>query len=829
MTRRGDGLSGRGRFLVGTVLLVAIAFIIWDASVRGRHLLEVSASYGVTVDAPAVTERSPTGYENGRRSLVLPDGAADGAHWLMQTQAMSAEGEWRLRRVDYDNAPQGREVHWASPIHWWLGSIAWIDGLWSERPAGISLERAALLAGPIMLVVWLLGLAPLLARKFSLGAAALVTFGAVAVYPFYIDFIAGRPDHHGAANLCGLFTVLFLLAGWGGKNDGNGMPDTTADAERRRTRRWFSASAVAGGVGLWISAATQVPVLIGIGAGALLASWVGRKAPQRVAWMTDPGLFRRWGWVGGGVSFAAYLVEYFPANFGFRLEVNHPLYALAWMGAGEVLAVSAGGMQRGFRALTRGERSIGIAGGIAVLALPLTIAITAEKTFALTDPFIWKIHSAYISEFQGLLRHFTTKGFGGSGLAMCLPMLLLAPPLVRVFRRATPSEVKAQLLLVGVPAVLGWIMGWTQVRWLSLAFALTIPVVAVFFRMLEAEAAVKPRLLPAWALAGLLLFLPGAVNAVQRTLAAAEFTTEEIRSLAMRDVGHWLRLRAGNERVVVAGSPTATTKLIAFGGVSGLGTLYWENAAGLKKTAALFGASSSEEARELVLRLGVTHLVFFSWDAFEVALAKLHRGLPDGAPIPSDLFIANLLGAPIPPPWLRAIPFKLPEHAALAGQQIRIWEVVPEQSPASAAARAVDYQLELGAREAATRLVPALSQSRRELPAAVMLAAVASRQRDAGAFSAAMEEVFAQLGRAEALALDEHVRLVVVLTVAQRLELARAQLQACVRKVDERSLRHLTPGTLSDLLALTEALEVPLPDAPLKRLAEQLIPPARRK
>jgi hypothetical protein len=79
------------------------------------------------------------------------------------------------------------------------------------------------------------------------------------------------------------------------------------------------------------------------------------------------------------------------------------------------------------------------------------------------------------------------------------------------------------------------------------------------------------------------------------------------------------------------------------------------------------------------------------------------------------------------------------------------------------------------------------------------------------------------------LQLDDHLHLVVVLVVGQRADLAREQLQSCMKKVSDRSLRYLTPGTLADLLALSEALRVEWPDPALKQLAEHLVPPIERK
>lgn len=838
MISRRNALSPRAGVLKWlAVPVLVMGFVIWDTIVRSRHILDMSSNYGVAVDAPLREDRSPTGYESGKRSMLLPEAGEDTAHWVMQTQSMIAKGEWRLRTVTYDNAPQGREVHWASPLHWWLAALAGADHLVTGRPVGLAVEWATLTSGVIMFGCMLLGLMPLLHRRFSPHAAALFAIGAVATFPFYTDFLPGRTDHHGLANICGMLAVLFL-AGAASRSTASApatAPVTAREAseanarEVRAARWWVVGSAMAGGVGLWISAATLVPVLVGIGLGVFAATWFGRGGRQRVAWARDPNLFRVWGLVGGGVSVAAYLIEYFPSHMGWRLEVNHPLYAAAWVGAGEVLRAMALGAVRGMRNVPRHDWATAAAGLAGVVLLPMIVFFTGDRTFTVADSFIWRIHARYISEFQGLAQLFVAKGLTWGSIGLCLPMFLLLPPLVSLLRRTTTGDAKAQVAFALVPAVVGCAMAWTQVRWLGLAYALSIPVIAVFFRTKEEPENGKPASSVVWLILGALLFAPGAASAVRRTLAGADYTKEDLHLLVERDVAHWLRLREGAGPVVVAGAPSSTTALVSLGGLSGLGTLYWENIEGLKHAGALFGASSAEAAHELVRNLGVTHIVLFSWDAFEVVLAKEFRGLPQNAPIPPDMFAANLLSSAVPPPWLRAIPFKLPDNPALAGDQVRVWEVVSEQTSAAATAHAANYYLESGLPGIADRLAAELAKSDGDLVASVMLAGIASRRHDAAAFAPALERVLSQMAQAEQLSLEDHIHLVVVLAVGGQENFARGQLLGCLKKADERSLRHLTPGTLSDLLTLSEALGVEWPDPVLKQLAARLMPPAKRR
>jgi hypothetical protein len=193
------------------------------------------------------------------------------------------------------------------------------------------------------------------------------------------------------------------------------------------------------------------------------------------------------------------------------------------------------------------------------------------------------------------------------------------------------------------------------------------------------------------------------------------------------------------------------------------------------------------------------------------------------------MFIANLLSAPVPPTWLRALPFTLPANEALAGQQVRIWEVVPEQTAPMAAARAASFALETGKPDLAARLAPVLERFPGDLAAQTMLAGIASRQRDAAAFATAMRRIAPLLPRAPALPPEDHLHLVVVLAVGGQEDAARAQLRGALARMDEPVLRRLTPGALSDLLALSEALGVDLPTPALAELARKLVPPAKRK
>ncbi|HND60778.1 MAG TPA: tetratricopeptide repeat protein [Opitutaceae bacterium] len=810
------------------VVIAALAYFTWDTGVRWRHIREVSGTYGVTVDAPAVDRSSPTGYADGKRSLLLPDRDLDGYHWIMQAQQASAEGLWRMRHVDYDGAPTGRDVHWAAPFRWWVRELAGIDRAISGAPAGITLERAAVFSGPILLGLLILGFTPVIARRCSGAAAAFFAAGLVTMLPLTVDFVAGYADHHGLANTCALLSVLcFILAS-----------DT-----RQGSLPWVIASGVAGGFGLWISAATQLPVLLGLGLGGATACWVGRGAEPGNAWTRHPTFFRIWGGAGAGVSILGYLYEYAPFHFGFRLEVNHPLYAIAWLAAGETLCRLAW-LACGSSPVPR--RWNLLAGGLAT-ALVATPAIVlwagGETVFRVANPFLWQLHHEYIAEFQSLPTYLSRADYSWAATSALWPLAVLVFAAVAISQRRSRFA-RSQLVMALGPALVVLPLMLAQVRWWGLECTLLLPLFVVVGRRMPAAGTagnllgtLPPFGTPApvfdlrrWALVGgTVLLLPGVVAALGATVRAAEIGVDDLHALAERDVAHWLRQRAGHQPVVVAASPSLTTTLVYHGGLRGVGTLYWENLAGLKSAADLYAAPTDEQARAIVKRCGITHLVVASWDGFEGVYARLARGVPADQPIPRDAFIVRLLSAPVPPPWLQLVPFTLPGNPAFAQQQVRVYEVVPDLSPALAMVRTADFLLGMNRVDDAQKLVPELAAFPDEPAVTALRVELAMRRHDQAAYSRAASVLQQQLAGNPPLALSDRVRVANAMAAAGQYYLAKQEVDRALENITEHDLRQLSPDNLVNLLAQMKAVGATWPNDRLLELADSLIPPSRRK
>ena len=157
-----------------------------------------------------------------------------------------------------------------------------------------------------------------------------------------------------------------------------------------------------------------------------------------------------------------------------------------------------------------------------------------------------------------------------------------------------------------------------------------------------------------------------------------------------------------------------------------------------------------------------------------------------------------------------------------------IFEVVPDQSPEIMAVRTTACLLEERRRDLAARLEPVLAEFPRSLPALTMLALVQQEGGQTDRFASTLQQVISGLPQAGDLALEDRVRLSLVLAVGGQTELARVQMRRCMAVLDERRLRRLTPDTLGEFLLLAEKLDVGFPDLRLRMLAIEFVPPAIR-
>jgi hypothetical protein len=366
-----------------------------------------------------------------------------------------------------------------------------------------------------------------------------------------------------------------------------------------------------------------------------------------------------------------------------------------------------------------------------------------------------------------------------------------------------------------------------QVRWWGMCYGLLFALLAAQAAIAERAPAGRGRAL-LWRSLFAAAFLPGIISTVRATWMAPGVTRDDVHVLTERDVAQWLRLRMGRERAVVLSAPSSTTPLIYYGGLEGVGSLYWENREGLEHAAAIFAARSPDEAQALIRRYGVTHIVLFSWNPFAEDYVRLFLGWPPAQPLPREVFVSGLLHGGEVPPWLRLIPYRLPRHQDLDDQGVLIFEVTPAQRPKQAAARVAEYLAEMGRVQAAAGMESVLDGGAPDLTALIALAYIQGKAGEAERFAATAERIIAALPPAGEREAEDRIRLVAVLAASGRAEMARGELRRCMEQLDERSLRRLTPEMLNSLLMASRELGVEIPGPSLRRLAAELLPPSMR-
>ena len=819
--------------------LCACVFLAWTNYERARR---VEAVIRTNAEDAIVDATSPTGYAGGKRWLIVPERNNRSYQWIAETQQMLARGEWRVRHVDYDNAPHGREVHAASPYRWWLGLVAWCDHAISGRPLGLSVERAALWADPLLHLLLVLVATLFAARSFGPFPASLLALGLVTLFPLAGSFLPGAPDDHGLAWACGFWCVLFLVAGAAGSP----FLSTNPAGQQRRARRCYVLAGFAGGVSLWINAAQQTAVLAGLALGGILAAWIASRAragKPGPAGADETSPWRIWALSGAITSLAAYLVEYYPAHMETRLEANHPLYALAWIGLGELLTQTERWFAQRKFACTRGQAAWLVVGIAALAALPITLWLAKTQFF---DPLATRLSGLPDGAVAGNFAKWIVRdGLTGAVAATCLPLLLVGTGLWQLVRRRTGAAARAALAIAAGPVLLTLALACSQLRWWNLFDGMLLALLMATLAgsrpsrgsasLRLAPAGHSPALLPeksptigrgapsrgTWAGLAAVVFLPGLLPlwplpAEEKQIA---FTPLEAQGLIERALAHWIADRAEPGRAVILGPPDKTTSWAFHGGSRGIGSANWENQAGLAATVAIITAGNVNQAQTLLNQRGITHLVLPSWDT------DLDEFLRWSLKNPDDGFLTAMHNWGLPP-WLRPLPYRLPPVPGLEGQSVAVFQITEEHNRAAAASRMAEYFLESDRLELAVAMIPGLQRYLTDLGALVALAQVEKARGDAERFDKTLATLLSGLagGFDRALAWDRRVSLAVVLAQSGHPAQAREQTRRCLEALDETRLRGLTTTSLYRLQVLSKSFDLPITDPRLRALAVRLLP-----
>jgi len=705
MVRRATA-TGKGFFFAAALFCLLLVWL--DARVTAQLLKRVAAI--ATLDAGQLG--TPVAHGARERSGALLLGAFDAKWYIIHAEAFLSGESWRIRSTNLDNAPYGREVHWASLLVWSLAGWATLLSWFSGSQAVEEVQRAALSFGPISFVLVAATFATLVWRKFGPATAGVAFLVVATASPVHDMFRSGEVDHHGFAAFFCMACVFCLVAGGAG----------FAQIGSPSLNRWFVASGVFGGLGLWASASTTIPVIAACGLGALLALGVLRRGDRGI--VVRPQVWWVWALAGAATSLACYLVEYFPFDLSWRLEVNHPLFALAWLGGGWTLALLSA-WTAGRRNLTKQllmpwpRGAVFTAGTVALALLAvvvplLIIRLVGSSVFAVSDPFLLRLHADYIREFAPAWVAHAGPGWIGKLFNLAW-WPALAAILIRVLfhrRSSLPGFVGPALAVPATAAVVAQAEALWQVRWTGLAMGLWIVLlVSALGLLLGPGRAAWPGRRGRWVIA--ILFFLGLLPAIWgtavsyltlRDVVSSNYPKSLAPSLLLRDIAHRL-IRAYPDRIpVVLADPTSSTELAFYGGIPVIGTLYWENNVGLQRAARIFSAREEDELRQGLAAAGIGFIVLPTWNSFADASAyrPLLRATGEDIGL-GRAYLSQVIAGQARPDWLRPVHYPIPSAFGLAGEQVHIFEFVPDQTPFAALRARGLYEFERGGYAAAVK------------------------------------------------------------------------------------------------------------------------------
>ena len=632
------------------------ALLLFSDASHMRDYLELAGRLGLRGKAEASTPLRQ----------AYPAMANDAMTWVRHSLSLAEGDRLRLRHTQIDNAPDGREVHWNSGWAWAIAGAGRVQQMSTGGPLANAVEKATVWLNPLAFMIAIVALSAWTARHAGALAGVFVAAATALHERIAEGFLPGYVDHHGLLTACVLGIVLGAVAmGAGWWRAPNPGPSTLLPASCAEARAGAFLSAVSGAVGLWISAASVVPAIaLTALAGIAIARDFG-PTRARHGESFDAAAWRLWGRVGAAGSFAFYLAEYFPDHLSWHLEANHPLYALAWLAGGELVARVGEGR------LAPRELLWPVAAALAPLAVALA---GGARVLAFADPFLAGVHKD-ISEFRPLwstLRRSDAGTIFRLAVVDALPLGAAAITLALRRGRAPVTLAFATLIAGGL-----LVMAWWQTRWHMNASAAQIPLALALIAYWTGQRPPAVR----WACAAAVvatLYAPGAwigYTEIQRQLAARSVRLADARVMLSRDIAGALRAGAPQSDIVVLASPNVSTRVGYYGRMRTLGTLYWENNAGLRAAAEILSEESDERACTLLAARRVTHIVFVSNDEF---LAEYYTLLhPDATPEGWLRSLGGRIAAARPlPRCVLALPYEIPSDLEGTASSVRLFKVV---------------------------------------------------------------------------------------------------------------------------------------------------------
>jgi hypothetical protein len=424
-----------------------------------------------------------------------------------------------------------------------------------------------------------------------------------------------------------------------------------------------------------ISAASLIPVIIltGITGSTLLLIENKHSSIEEANKKNGAALWRIWGRAGCASALFFYLLEYYPGPYDIRLEVNHPIHALAWLGGAEIIAILTG--PKNSRLKQRFIAEIGFA--VLLLMLPLLLFYyKGSSIFLPADPFINKIH-AEISEFRPFWQESTN--FKTIYVITLLPLFIVFFNPIRGAGDLWCKIPRYFMLLTLATSVLALY----QERWWLVAGATQI-IQATMITQCVGSKSKSGRI--AWACLVGLMYLPSIwVFAKNRfdVERIADVQKGEAMQLIYRDLANTILRRNPKHKVALLASPNASVGIGYYGNIQTIGTLYWENREGLHTAAEILSGEDNSKVEIIIKQQGISHIVMVTPEDFTEEYIKA-LGIPAKSERVNGSFGRRLMTGTNIPNWLEAIPYQVPPAFSRLQVKVYIYEVNWQQSAAEA-------------------------------------------------------------------------------------------------------------------------------------------------
>jgi hypothetical protein len=670
------------------------------------------------------------------------------------------------------------------------------------------------LADPLLWGIIVLGSAIFVAKCFGPLSAALVSVGLVSLFPFTTGFWPGAPDDRGLAQALAMASVLLLA-----------RAAVAAPEDGRARRRWFILAGIAGGLGLWVKVSVQLPVLWGIAGGGLLVPLLAPRGHPPAGGPAPLLPWRAWAGAGAATTILAALIEYSPSELcTWELSYVHPLQGLAWLGAGELLVQGSAWVQS--RAFSRSPKNLVLVS----LALAVVVAVPAALLIRHgADLFVLDSLGSHLTRRHGGIVAPSLAAWIGSqgpstwlGLTLA-PLVALLPAIWVLRNRQIARPTRAAVAITLGPVLVALCLACVRLNWWQTLDALLLVTLAAAAPGISSPAT-GPKARLGWIGVVIALLAPGLIYVVgwDRPRQGEVLSRTELQDLILRDLAGWISQHSDPGTVIVLSPPSASIALCYYGAFRGLGSVSDENKDGLRAAVRIMSNRNLEEAKELVNRRQITHIVLLSWDPFFDDFVRAAGGHTEGT-------LIDQLKFPTLPRWLRPLAYPLPSIPGFEDQSVTVLEVVDEQDEATTLGNIALYFAEIGDLDRARSAAGGLARFSTNFGAWVARAQVAAAINDEGELSEDLKVLESRLALRvpPLISWDRRVDLTVVLARAKLTELAKKQLTLCINAIDGDRIRSLSPGSVYRLLVLSRGLGVTMPPAE-HALALSLVPPSLR-